>query len=395
MFGSNLLGLRFTILNEFILLVIVGVPLWLIARKRLREFFTNISDKFKRIDLQPVEKAMIGILIFLIISSFLSTFYWPVHIWDSVVLYDFRGHVFALTGWIKPALIDEYYYSYPLLTSLAHAIVYLCGGKYPQFLYSLFYLSLGLSFYGFLRELISRKASLFFTLTLMLTGPLFYHSLLSLTNLPFTIYLSLGAISLFLWNRKNRIEYLVLSALLVGLSTQIRSTEPFWLIPIFVILVVSIINKRIMYFIVYLLVLLPIRQIWISYRQFISVNTITSITSKMELETVLMELVNWDRWVQVISFLYKYLILPQWQLFILFVLIFLISVFRKRNKNILIFIITILFIGILVAGTFMFSVYLDYWNRIGDATERLSMLFYPLFIYCIAIVVKEFDKIDK
>ncbi|KKR53904.1 MAG: hypothetical protein UT88_C0005G0012 [Candidatus Woesebacteria bacterium GW2011_GWD2_40_19] len=262
MFVTNLVGVRFGLSNELLLLFLISVPLVFLQWRRMGKFFVGSVDAIKNLKLMPVEKVMLGALAFLIVTSFINTFYWPVHIWDSVVLYDFRGHVFAETGFMKEAFIDGYYYNYPLLTSLAHTIVYLGGGRYPQFLYSIFYLSLGVGFYGLLREFVSRKTGIFFTLVLLLAQPLFYHSLISYTNLPFTVYISLGAISIYLWDKKKEVGYLILSALLVGLSTWTRFNEPFWLATLLVVFIVSIYRKKVWNFALYSLFFFPIREVW-------------------------------------------------------------------------------------------------------------------------------------
>lgn len=395
MFGTNLLGLKFTLLNELLLLLVVSVPLILTQLKKIKSLFKDIKENIKSTKFDLAEKIILGILAFLIVTSFISTFYWPVHMWDSVVLYDFRGHVFASTGFMKEAFMNAYYYSYPLLTSLAHAIVYLCGGKYPQFIYSIFYLSLGISFYGLIKEFVSRKVSLFATLLLLMTGPLFYHSLYSYTNLTYTVYLSLGAILIYLWSRKWDIGYLILSVLLIGFSIHIRATEPFWLAAILLVLVVSIIKKRYIGIFVYLLIILPMRQIWVSYQQVISTGMVVNITNKIGISSTLPELANFSRWSEVLDFLYKYLIIPQWPLFALFFLSGVVLMLKKQKEQLLMFVITILFVAVLIAGTFIFSIYLDYWNRIGDATERLSMIFYPLLVYSSALLLYDLGRKQK
>ena len=389
MFFSNLIGIRFSLPNESLILLLFLIPLVFLLRERINKFYIDLLNNLKELKLSAVEKVMLGGLIFLILTSFINTFYWPVSMWDSVVLYDFRGHVFASTGFLKGALTSEYYYSYPLLTSLAHTIIYLGGGKYPQFIYSLFYLSLGLSFFGFLREFVSRKAGIFFTMLLMITGPLFYHSLFSYTNLTYTIYVSLGAILIHLWSRKKDFGYLILSAIMMGLSVHVRATEPFWLAALLVVVMLSIYRKNIFGFLVYPLILLPVRQIWVFYQRFISQGALVEIANKMEFRGILMALFDWDKWFQIGDYLYKHVVIPWGPIFLAFVLAATMIILKRQKNNFLIFIITLLFIGVLIAGVFIFSIYLDYWNRIGDATERLSMLFYPLFIYSIALVVSK------
>lgn len=395
MFGTNLLGLKFTFINELILLAIIATPLVIFQAKRIKELSTQIPMNLKNAKFDLVEKMLFGVLFFIILTSLLNTFYWPVHMWDSVALYNYRGQVFASTGFMNGTFINEYYYGYPLLTSLGHTIIYLCGGQYPQFLYSIFYLSLGVSFFGLIREFVSRKAGLIFTLLILLTGPIFYHSLFSYTNLTYTVYVSLGAILIYLWHKKGDVGYLVLSALLISLSTWVRATEPFWLMSLLIVIAISVIRKKFFGIVIYPLIVIPVRQSWVLYQQVISNGNATVVADRINLPSILSELMNWSRWNEVLVFLYKYLFLPQWPLYLLLGLVLFLMFAEKQYNHLAILIITILFIGVLVLGTFLFSIYLDYWNRIGDATERLSMLIYPLCVYCIGLMLYDLGKKQK
>ncbi|EKE12714.1 MAG: hypothetical protein ACD_13C00144G0019 [uncultured bacterium] len=396
MFVTNLVGVRFGLSNELLLLFLISVPLVFLQWRRMGKFFVGSVDAIKNLKLMPVEKVMLGALAFLIVTSFINTFYWPVHIWDSVVLYDFRGHVFAETGFMKEAFIDGYYYNYPLLTSLAHTIVYLGGGRYPQFLYSIFYLSLGVGFYGLLREFVSRKTGIFFTLVLLLAQPLFYHSLISYTNLPFTVYISLGAISIYLWDKKKEVGYLILSALLVGLSTWTRFNEPFWLATLLVVFIVSIYRKKVWNFALYSLFFFPIREVWKVFQNLLR-GSGTSITSEFaDYGSVLPALLDIEKQRQVASYLHKHVVVPWGAIFVAFILATVsLFILKKQKKLFLIYFITFTLLAVLIAGTIQLSITTDYWYRIGDAAQRLSMLFYPLFIFCIALVLQEFVKIQK
>jgi hypothetical protein len=379
MFIANIFGVKFSPLNEFLIFLILSIPLIVLIRKRIKEFYFNLIHSFRKSNLSPVEKVMLGVLAFLILTSFINTFYWPVHIWDSVVLYDFRGHVFAQTGFMKAAFIDAYYYSYPLLTSLAHTIVYLSGGKYPQFIYSLFYLSLGVSFYGLLREFVSRKIGLLFTLILLTVQPIFYHSLLSLTNLPFSVYLSLGAICIYLWDRKRERGYLILSAFLTGLSTWTRSSEPFWVGILLVVFIVSIYRRRLFDILTYSLFFFPIREVWKVFQ---------SSLSGVGAPIAGLNLLSRVQWLKIVGYLYEHVVVPWGVVFPVFIIATISLFLLKKRKNLfLIFFITFVLLSILVAGTIELSLIEEDWYRIGDAAQRLSMLFYPLFIYTSALAM--------
>jgi hypothetical protein len=362
----------------------------------MKGFFIMASLAIRKTKLLPVEKAMLAIVAFLLASSFINALYWPVSLWDSVVLYDFRAHVFATSGFMKDAFIDVYYFGYPLLTSLGHSIVYLAGGKYPQFIHSLFYLSLGIGFYGLLRELVSRKISLLFTLVLLAASPLFYHSLISYTNLPYTVYLSLGAICVYLWDKKKQVGYLILSALLIGLSTWTRSNEPFWAAILSVVFLVSIYRKRFLDIIIYSLIFFPIREAWLVFQGSLNNSAVSSAGQIAGYANIFSSVLNVQKWGQVIGYLYKYVAIPWGGVFAAFILACILVFFLKIQKKLfLIFFLTFTLLSVLVAGTFAFSLTVENWYRIGDAAQRLSMLFYPLFVYCIALVMQESVKIKE
>jgi hypothetical protein len=396
MFIGNLVGIRFSLLNESILLFGMVVPLSVLLRHRIKSFVTDCQKSIAKIKLSPIEKIMLAAILFLIGTSFINTLYWPVHIWDSLTLYDIRGKVFAQTGFMKDAWFSSYYWGYPLLTSLAHTVVYLCGGLYPQFLYSLFYLSLGLSFYGGLREFSSRKISMFSLIVLLATQPLFYHSLISYTNLPYTVYLFLGVLSLYLWDKKREMGYLILSALFAGLSTWTRSVEPFWMGLILAVILVSIYRKKIWNILIYLTFLLPIREVWILFQGTLLVPAVSTSSASSSQPNMLIALFDYKRWIEIITFLSKNIIIPWGTIIVAFVLsaiyIFLI---KKQKKHFLIYLITLIFLGVLVGGIFIFSLSFKGALNLGDSAERLSMLFYPLFIYCIGLVLYEKNNTTK
>jgi 4-amino-4-deoxy-L-arabinose transferase-like glycosyltransferase len=393
MFLTNIFGIRFSLLNEFLILVLLSVPLVLLVKNRFRKYYYDLILSLKKINLSLVEKIMVGALVFLIVTSFINTFYWPVHIWDSIVLYDFRAHVFASTGFMKEVFIDSYYNNYPLLTSLSHTIIYLSDGQYPQFLHSFYYLSLGVSFYGLVREFVSRKIGLLFTLVLMIIQPLFYHSLLSLTNLPFSVYLSLGAICIYLWDKKKDKGYLILSALLVALSTWTRSVEPFWLAILLIVFIVSIYRKRVFDILTYSLFFFPIHEIWKVFSGSLNKASISTAGEIIGYSKLFPSLFNLKNWGQVIIYLYKNVVIPWGWIFVVFLISTTLLFFLKEAKKLnLIFIITFSFLAFLFVGTIQLSLSTEYWYRIGDAAQRLSMLFYPLFIYCTVLVVQELLK---
>lgn len=396
MFFTNIVGFRFSLLNEFLLLFLISIPLVLLKNKAIKEFSVAALSSVRKTEFAPVEKVTLGVMAFLLVTSFINTFYWPVHIWDSVVLYDYRGHVFAITGYLQPALTDQYYIHYPLLTSLAHSIVYLSGGRYPQFIHSLYYLSFGLAFFGLLREFVSRKASFIFTLMLLIAGPIFYHSTLSLTNLSYSVYLAMGAISIYHWDKLRDRGYLMLSALMLGLSTWTRSNEPLWAGLLMVVFLASIYRRRVLEFALFSVIFFPIREIWISFQKFLAGANAPGIEKVVGNSGFLPAVLDIGRWEQVFTYLYKNVVVPWGAIFVAFILSAVLTIWLKKTKKLfLAFFITFSMLTTLFVGTLGLSVVEEDWLRIGDAVQRLSMFFYPLFLFYIALAVQELVNLKK
>lgn len=392
MFIANLLGFKLTFFNNTLLLSLFSLPLIFSQKREIVSFCKEIRNSLENFHLSLLGKIITVVIGFLVISSFISTFYWPVNAWDALTLYDFRAKIFVQSGFIINSLEQAYTFNYPLLTSLSHTTVYLAGGRNPQFLYSLFYLSIGLIFYGLLREFLSRNLSLIFTLLLLVAPGVFGQSVASYTNLPYLAYFSLGTIYFFIWEERRPLGYLILSALLVGLSTWTRSAEPFWLVVFAFLTLIAIHRKRVLYIGLYSILFFPIQQAWKIFQSTIGtkVSTVEQISIAAGILTRFLDL---SRWTKVLQFLYKSIIVSWGLIFILFLISFSFSLFFKKSKNLLILTFLIFgFLLILIGGTFVLSSSVGNWEEIPDSAIRGSMFFYPLFIYYIGIVVSEMNE---
>lgn len=389
MYLANLLGLKLTSLNNILLFLLFSLPLVILQQKNIRNYFSEIGKQVKNLRLALTEKIIIGVGSFFVVSSFINTLYWPVYIWDALTLYDFRARVFVETGFIKTALHalgGDYYFNYPLLTSLSHTIVYISGENNPQFLYSMFYVSLALIFYGQLKVFLNRNYSLFFTFMLLTVPRIYSQSLVAYTNLPYMVYFSIGTIYFYLWDKKRDIGYLIISAVLVGLSTWARSSEPFWLVIFGTAVLVSIFRKRILDVLIFSIIFFPIQQVWMNFRSYITSSGSTTVQITASLSRVF-NIFNYSRWLEVINFLYKSIFLSWGPILLMFIFAVIYTLNSKViYKVFLIYFMTISLLIFLVLGTYIFSFSFPDWSEIPDSAARVAMLYYPLLIYSIALI---------
>lgn len=404
MFCYSTLGLRITLQSTIAALIFGIFFMTVIGVVFKRKIYINLSGLIKSIvGLSWFEKTLVLLITSLVIASLVITIYFPVYIWDAIALYDFRAKIIAQLGFYTQIANNFWYFGgYPLFTSLSHTFVYLFGGKNPQFLYTLMYLSFILIFYSSLRQLVVRKIALMSTCILATTPVFFDHSTFAYTNLPYSIFLSLGTVLLFVWFAKNKSTgYLILAALMTGLSTWTRSTEPFWIINILLLLILAFYKykKYLISFFVYILSFFLIREPWSVINYYIlndpgiQKTPIVVDEAKYYSSIIFHTTFNWDRIIEVSVFLYKNVITSWYPLIFLFIFCLVISfkgIFTKLSSLFLLVILTYLLC--LSFATYVYSIGIPYWNTIPDSARRMSMFFIPLLIFYVGLVISEISS---
>jgi hypothetical protein len=393
-FLLNLVGIPFTLFSGLGLVTILSIILFglskLIHRKKEKKTEKSILAYFKNMDL--TEKVFVAVVIFLFLSSILGDLYWPVRHWDSLTLYDFRARIFAEIGFMTKAISDGGFFGYPLLTSLSHTLVYLSGFANPSFIYSFFYMSFVINVFVNLKKLkVERVLVLFLTLLIAVSPRIFDHSLTAYTNLPYLTYLVLGSIYLYFGIKNKNIGSFVLSAILIGLSTWTRSAEPFWLSCVLVAIIYSLINKKWLWPIFYILslasIMLPWRYFQASYQQG-TANVAGQIVSASYIAAKGLQFAPLKATFDFVktNVIYAYMGL--------FVLLALMLVYKlvKKSTEWLLFSLVILNLGLVFAGTLVFVRSILYWQDIPDSLSRMIMFLPPLIIFLSGELLSEIKR---
>ncbi len=384
MFIAYLLGLKFTLINTLTILVSLTLILFFVIHRRFVLFCNELKHSLLTTKLTRLEKILVVTIGFFILFSLLQTLYWPVGAWDALVLYDWRAKIFFLTGSMDEGIRRGYFFGVPLLTSLGHTWVYFLGGEHPEFIYTLFLASFALMFYEAIRKYTLRVIALVSVLILITIPEIFMHSTIAYTNLPYTVYFVMGTIYLYLWISKEEGEYLILSALLLGLSAWTRSTEPFWLVNLGILILYSLYRKKIWQPVFFSAVFFSIRQPWIIFENSkIVLNT--EITGRISdgIFVVLNEL-DFNHIVLILRFLYTNVFAPQ-LVFYLALLVFYIwgNGFHLKTKDYWLAAMIIGYMVLTTVGTYVFSLTFKDW-QIGESITRMVMFVPPLIIFYIA-----------
>lgn len=399
MFYISLLGIKLTMfsvggvtLGVSVLLLIIFVLINRNLPGLPKSLKTLIELKQNFLRLNSYEKIAVLIILLLSIYAIVIGLYWPVNGWDALALYDFRAKVFASTGFMDDAIARGYFFGYPLFTSMAHTWIYLLGWNYPQFIYSFMYISFGILFYDLVRTFSTRLTSLIFTILVLISPPVFSNAAFAYTNLPHMVYFCLGSLYLFIWIVKNNYKWLILSALFMGLSTWVRSTEPFWLINIGVIIVASIYKKQYFALLYYSLLFFPIQQSWNIFQSQMAPHAGT-IAQATQSWSVIKNGVDFTRLFMIIDFI-RLNIISILAPYLLLMLISIALPLKKIPEWRFLLLIVFGNIFLLIFGAYIFTFIWEGWSLIGESLQRMIIVYIPLFLYVAAIRI-DLEKIMK
>lgn len=369
--GYSLVGLSLNLITLFCSGLILAV-LGLFLRKILHlKLDIDKTIKFGRTEKILVLTLMITLLIALIIGS-----YNPLTAWDSIALYDFRGHAIALDHDLSFGRVGAYFMSYPLMISLVHAIVYMLGGISAQGIHSIIFAAFIGIVFGRLKSWTNTIHALIGSLLIIGQNEIFTHSTIAYTNLPYTSYLIVG----FLYAISSGSYAILLSGIMLAISTWVRSSEVFWIIGIILIIWQGLKTKQKLQTIISIITILAFRYAWSTYLSayFASVSFITESTaSHFTLKSLYRIISNWR---EIYWYLYLNVISPYlgvWSLSIPSLVV----VIMKRNIRLFMLTSAILLsAGIVVVGVMVFSTYYITWNEIGDSARRMMLFIVPLSI---------------
>lgn len=397
-FLMNLKGVVYSRESCLVLLLIMYFVLFLFNRifNKTLNFMSDLRLSLAVIKQETKDSKQLllimGVFLFFI---FIANYYWPVKDWDSLVMYDFRAKLFTQTGRMHEAINQEYFIAYPLLTSLLHTLMYLWDFPTPLPAYSFFYISLLIIFYaGLITTEVKKSFALIFTLLLAVSSKIFEHSMWAYTNLPYLTYFFLGTLLAYLGIKKRRFLYFLLSAIFIGLSTWTRFAEPFWLVLLILVVLISAKKKMWSVILFYPALIYFFRIPWM---QFVKRVSGVEVATESALTGVVTNVgsVTWNNLREVLIYFNQYVIEKYLLLFIIFAVALFYSLKTKtlfKTENLFFALVVIFSLGGVFYGTWVFSLTQSYWKEIGDSVTRMSMFLIPLILFIVPIYFLRKDK---
>ncbi len=351
-------------------------------------------------------KLGVGFLTILFLSSLLQNYFWPVTDWDALALYDFRARVVAETGSFADGIQLGYFFQYPPFTSLLHTSLYVVGFERAKIWYSLLYISLIGVFYALLRKHTSQSLSLLGAVVLAVNPLILEHATMAYTNLSHTLFLSLGVLYILDWFRHRAVSTLLLGSVLVMGSTWVRMSEPFWIIPLLLLVFIIIFSLIKKYSVLHsvasgvgIVWIYMGRQIWPGFvaqlhppQPAAPANPDLALRipvigmfvpymralSSLQPSFILQRL--WEVW----SYSTVY-IFPVFSIYLMPALVLaFFDLPRKQLYTWMLWATLSAYLLLLLVGTFVFSLFDNSWSAIGGSANRMSMFLIPLTIFAVS-----------
>jgi CDP-6-deoxy-D-xylo-4-hexulose-3-dehydrase len=346
---------------------------------------------------RPDQLAIPAIIAAVSLSILFFNIAWGPYDWDVITLYDFRAHVLAqdrglqqlyeMTG--KDGARFVYYFSYPLLTSIAHAIFYIGGQQQVLIIYALFFASLYSWLYLVLKRIIRSTPIAVGTLLILLFLPVYLdQAQTAYSNFPYTVYFTFGMVYFFQRIKEKRVP--LLGALFMALCMWTRFVDPFYYIVLFLLGVLAVKDKKWQY----LLATLPIlfvRQVWTGYitkyaapySDTIQVFTPGSLAKMIRIDFFHKMSMVPGVIIFVEQILWKTLSLPV----ILLIGALLLVRGKAFKKYWLEFLWLVMTLGIINAGGILFAFVFKDWSGIPGSAERMFSSLIPLLYIMVAWVL--------
>lgn len=399
---SFLMGIGLTTFAWFLLYLFVG-QFDLLTLTVSGFFLASISLIINRIlgfrlqklvipKLGRIERWLAGILIFLLVQTFLIGSYNPISGWDAIALYDFRGRTIALNHSLQDLTDDSYYTSYPLMTSLAHAAVYMLGGESAQGLHSLLLIAFIAVVYGRLQSWTNARFALLGALFIVLNEEIFQHATVAYVNLAYVVFLVSSILYAVSPTKKGGAGgYLFVGAILAGLTTWIRSDVPFWLIPLALIMIQGLKTRAIVIATCSSLTAYLMRHTWLNFYNEI-LNSLKLTNERLANPITVNALKQFSQYIPdsstisliegnapvLVEYLYQYLFAP-YRGFWLLVLLMLLVLGKTKNFRLGLIVLALLMsAGMAVMGVMLFSVSYSTWDLLGGSARRMMLFIVPL-----------------
>ena len=210
---------------------VVLAKLFLVKKNKSSFLFPDLKSLKNQLrnELSIAWLIFFSVIIYIVFAVVTKSLYWPVFIYDSVNGYEFLAKAIIHEGSFNNSLFNPDYpltsvrSYYPPLIPYSFSLAHLLETENSKIIVVLYYVSIILVFYSFLRKVASPLLAILLTMLLVITPEYASFNALSSPNPPCTFYTSLGILSLFIAYKSDKRDYLLLGMTLIFFALLTRS----------------------------------------------------------------------------------------------------------------------------------------------------------------------------
>jgi len=249
---------------------------------------------------------------------------------------------------------------------------------------------LAIIFYYSVRDFAPRYHSLFFTLIVAITPQIYSFATRAYPHLPITFYFTVSILFLYRWMATQKKGFLFLAGIFLALSSWVRQqSDPFFLGCLAVLLVFSLMRRRLLAPLLFTVLYFSIEPLWTLY----TANALLPDSSGVFFPPLVSNVLSVVRdtrkfldpshWNFTMGFLRAWIGVPyQIALYGLFI-IFLLHLDRLRRHLFLFFLVLV---NLITFGVSSYWLTLSWrsWKLAGTSAQRFFIMFIPIVWYLIA-----------
>ncbi|OJV54840.1 MAG: hypothetical protein BGO31_15960 [Bacteroidetes bacterium 43-16] len=248
MFVSNAMGLPITAISTVIFSVVAliffgaGYYYQTATIPFGKKYFAGFSFSKDIGSVNVIWLLSFAFTVYIVYIISLKSLFWPTYAHDALTSFDLFAKGIAREETLLNSLIMEKRVgpgaAYPPFYSLGVAYFYQIGYENANTISVLFLVFFTISFYAVSRVLLHNSTSAAFFTFMAISIPEFIgQSAINITSCPQAMMVSLSIACFMIWfNQRARINYLNLSAVLMGLAGFLRSETVVYMLPVFTLL---------------------------------------------------------------------------------------------------------------------------------------------------------------
>ncbi len=249
-FFYSILKIEWSIFNIIVPWVALFIANLFLTRNEVKVLKAVPKEKIR---LSLLEKFLISIIVMEVIYVFFKAFSFPLSDYDGLAIYGIKAKSFYLNGTVFTDMFTEKIFipahpDYPLLLPLAESWVYIFLGSLNDYLvkilFPVYYVGLLVIFFSVMLNFFKRREAILFTFFVATVSQLRNFGYFCYAEMPLIFYYTASFLYLFMWIKKEKLSFLILSALMAFGALWSKNEGSLLFLVNLAVLLIAIFDKK-------------------------------------------------------------------------------------------------------------------------------------------------------